>query len=241
MIWSGYRKRFIGYALLLSLWGFAPLGCASAVMSRPVSVEKVLDQLRARGLQGMRGLMTVNGGRLLKGQRRVVILVKRPDQIRGEILSEFGNPLQQFAVQGGRLSLGWPEENRYESVPATREGMRESLSLPLVPEEVVSLLLGFPPSHSEDHQKIWWEEIHGQFVPKRIKSAHYRVDYSDYQDVKGFLFPQKVELFLGAGRIDFVFQEVELNPTFQKDSFELKVPKNVPKNAIGEKDATPFP
>lgn len=209
-------------------------------MSRPVSVEKDLDRLRARDLQGMRGLMMVNGGRLLKGQRRVVILVKRPDRIRGEILSEFGNPLQQFAVKGGQLSLGWPEESRYESVPATREGMRASLSLPLVPEEVVSLLLGIPP-FPNNNQKIWWDEIHGQFVPKRIKSAHYRVDYSDYQDVKGFLFPRKIELFLGVGRIDFVFQEVELNPAFQKDSFELKVPKNVPKSAIGEKDATPFP
>ena len=205
-------------------------------MSRPVSVEKALDLLRARDLQGMRGLMTVNGGRLLKGQRRVVILVKRPDQIRGEILSEFGNPLQQFAVQGGRLSLGWPEENRYESVPATREGMRESLSLPLVPEEVVSLLLVIPP-FPDNNQKIWLEEIRGQFVPKRIKSPHYRVDYSDYQDVKGFLFPRKIELFLGAGRIDFVFQEVELNPAFQREAFDLKVPKN----SRGEKNATPFP
>lgn len=74
-----------------------------------------------------------------------VLLAERPNLFRAESLSPFGTPLLILAANGDRLGVLLPTRNLFYTGAATAENLGRFSRLPLVPEDLVDLLLYRPP------------------------------------------------------------------------------------------------
>lgn len=230
--------------LILSLAGAscATLSGGGGARLEPQRAERIWQGLqdREQKISGMRGLLLINEGKTFGKQGRVVLLAKRPDRLRGDILSEFAVAEQQFLADDRELLLYWPAENEYDVSPPTREGMRDKLSLTLDPAQVVSLLLTTPPlaPFADYRYRTRKKNIilsrNGQRIelgcegevcfPVAVEGDDYQVVYSDYANVNGSYFPRHLEVSFHQGKMGLTFLEVELNPVFDKKSFQLELP-----------------
>ncbi len=196
---------------------------------------------RTESLRGLRGLAMMS--RSLGGKGRLVLLARRPGEIRGELLTDMGASQLQFLCHAGELTVYWPMENRYQITEATPAQMKAQLALPLRPEEVVALLLAAPPLGPKEgygvgrkkqrtflqgeQQKIWLLPQGGGVVPERIENPDFAVNYSDYVTVQGILFPRAVEVVMHhGGTFRLSFDQIDLNPILPNPTFNISIPKN---------------
>src|SRR5690606_17937388 len=73
------------------------------------------------------------------------VLAERPDRVRLETLSFFGQPLAVLTSDGTTFRLHDLENGRFYEGPATAGNVSQLLPVRIPPEELVSLLLGVPP------------------------------------------------------------------------------------------------
>jgi hypothetical protein len=100
-----------------------------------------LDAL-GRAVDSLRGLAKVRvetDGQSLAGNQ--VLLVQRPDRLRAEALSPFGNPVLVAAADGTELSVLLPTEGRFLRGPASYRNLARFTRLPVRLADLVSLLL----------------------------------------------------------------------------------------------------
>ncbi len=215
-------------------------------------LEKVGARLQA--LQGLRGLAQVKVSSTQKSFHvQEVLFVRRPAFLRIESLGPLGTPQLYLVTDGHELSLYSPGENRYYLGQATANHLSSALPVSLEPEEVVAFLLGglplsdyetssvgadreeglwvldlISPSRGE-RQSLW---IHPQsFLILRAEfhrpGASYRLTFVDFHQIQGFLFPGAIHFTSldSKAQISVEYQEVELNPNWQKEDFHLPVPR----------------
>lgn len=209
---------------------------------------------RLRALQGLKGLAQVRVSSTEKNfHAPEVLFVRRPAFLRIESLGPLGTPQLYLVTDGQELSLYNPGENRYYLGQATASHLSSALPVSLEPEEVVAFLLGgLPLSDYEnssvradrekglwildlsstsrgEHQSLW---IHPQSFLilraefHRLGSSH-QLAFADFQQVQGFLFPKRIHFtsLESKARISVEYQEVELNPNWEKEDFHLPVPR----------------
>lgn len=84
---------------------------------------------------------------LREGSGRVgqFVLAERPDRVRLETISFFGQPIAVLTSDGVTFHLHDLENGRFFEGPASAGNVSQLLPVRIPPEELVSLLLGVPP------------------------------------------------------------------------------------------------
>jgi outer membrane lipoprotein-sorting protein len=211
-------------------------------------------EARLQVLQGLKGLALVKVSSTGKNfQAQEVLFVQRPAFLRLESLGPLGTPQLYLVTDGRELSLYDPGENRYYRGPATASHLSSALPVVLEPEEVVALLLGGLPlidpetsSLGADREKGLWildlvstargERqslwVHPQSFQILRAESHRSgssrcLTFSDFSRVQGIFFPRRIQLTSSdpKGQISVEYQEVELNPGWKNEDFQLPVPR----------------
>jgi hypothetical protein len=130
--------------MLLVVLGGCGLGKPRPTLP-PLAAETLLDRLAARRTEvtSLRARARVHAG--LQGRWvRQAFLVRRPNEVRVDVLSPFGLVL----ALGARDDLLWAyppaDRTRFEG-PATPANMARFLGAPVAIQDIVDILLGVPP------------------------------------------------------------------------------------------------
>jgi outer membrane lipoprotein-sorting protein len=209
---------------------------------------------RLQALQGLKGLALVKVSSTGKNfQAQEVLFVQRPALLRIESLGPLGTPQLYLATDGRELSLYDPGENRYYRGPATASHLSSALPVVLEPEEAVALLLGGLPlidhetsslradrekglwildlvsTSRGERQSLWVHPQSFQILRAEIhRSGLSRcLTFGDFGQVRGLFFPKRIQLtsWEPRGQLSVEYQEVELNPAWEKQDFQLPVPR----------------
>jgi outer membrane lipoprotein-sorting protein len=209
---------------------------------------------RLQALQGLKGLALVKVSSTGKNfQAQEVLFVQRPALLRIESLGPLGTPQLYLATDGRELSLYDPGENRYYRGPATASHLSSALPVVLEPEEAVALLLGGLPlidhetsslradrekglwildlvsTSRGERQSLWVHPQSFQILRAEIhRSGLSRcLTFADFGQVQGLFFPKRIQLTSSEprGQLSVEYQEVELNPAWEKQDFQLPVPR----------------
>lgn len=219
-------------------------------------VEEILQRVEARqrDLQGLKGLARVkvsSAEKTLISQQ--VLFARRPGSLRVETLSPLGTPVLYVVIDGKKLSLYHPGENRYYQGCYQASSLSPALPPDLTPGEVVSFLLGGLPlgayekallraerkeglwvlellSPSRGESQILWVHPESFYILRaefNLPRFSYHVAFTNFRPDKGILFPQRMLLTSANPRtkISVEFQEMELNPGWEAQDFVLPVPR----------------
>jgi len=209
---------------------------------------------RLQALQGLKGLAQVKvsaKGKNFTAQE--VLFVRRPAFLRVESLGPLGTPHLYVVTNGTELNIYNPGENRFYYGPATANHLSSALPIDLEPEEVVAFLLGGLPLIDHDTTSLREDRAQGLWILELVSSARgerqsiwvhpqsfhiLRADFhrpgssryltfTEFAQVQGLLFPKRIELTSLApkAQISVDYQEVELNPDWEKQDFHLPVPR----------------
>lgn len=212
-------------------------------------VEARLQVLR--GLKGLARVKVSSTGKHFQAQE--VLFVKRPAFLRLETLGPLGTPQLYLVTDGRELSLYDPGENRYYRGPATARHLSSALPVVLEPEEVVALLLGGLPLIDHETSSLRGDREKGLWILDLISTARgerqslwvhpqsfqiLRAEsrrpgssrcliFSDFSQVQGIFFPKKIQLtsLEPKSEISVEYEEVELNPGWGNEDFQLPVPR----------------
>jgi outer membrane lipoprotein-sorting protein len=205
-------------------------------------------------LEGCKGLAQVKvaaKGKSFQGQE--VFFARRPGWLRAETLGPLGNPQFYLVTDGHELSLYHPGENRYYRGQATANHLSLVFPIAMDPKEIVSLLLGEPllidyeaasslrneekglwilelvSSPRKERQILWihptsWHILRVEFYRPTLSQI---LIFEDFRRIQGFPFPQKIQFtaFEPAVRLAVEYLEVELNPTWTPQDFQLPIPR----------------
>ena len=249
------RIWLLGLSLLLWIHGCATLPVLPPRTPSPGYLLEQ-TRARLQNLEGLKGLahLTVSSGAKSFGVQEV-LLVRRPASLRAESLGPLGTPQFYLVTDGSELILFNPGENRYSRGPATPEHLSPFLPSPLKPEEIVSLLLGTPPMIDYDtasirrleEEGLWTLELSSALRQERqilwvhpyswniLRAEIYRpalsqrVTFQDFRQIQEFFFPQKIQVrsFQPEARFTVEYLEVELNPRWGAQDFQLPAPPGI--------------
>lgn len=163
---------------------------------------------------------------------RQALLLKKPDSLRIDSFTMFGNLLHRLVLYQGRLQILDLESGRISDSESVNRLLREEVGLDLSGEDVVAILAGgFPLELREDYLGVNQKRgnilrgfdsqvlvNHETGLPIRYM-AHtdngsiYEVDFDDYRDVSGILFPHRISIAMQKPRLSFeiVYEDVSLN------------------------------
>ena len=247
------RKWIFLLAIGVSLCGCATLPVLPP-QPPPVEdlLKQVEARLRIpQGLKGLAWVKVSSPGKSFQSQQ--VVFVERPAFLRLEILGPLGTPQLYLVTDERDLSLYDPAENRYYRGPATARHLSSALPILLGPEEAVAFLLGGlplidPESSSlradrekglwvldlvsnarEERQSLW---VHPQSFQILRAESHRAgssrcLTFSDFEPIQGISFPKRIQLTSSEpkGQISVEYQEVELNPGWKNEDFQLPIPR----------------
>jgi outer membrane lipoprotein-sorting protein len=204
--------------------------------------------------QGLKGLALVKVSSAGKNfQAQEVLFVQRPAFLRLETLGPLGTPQLYWVTDGRELSLYDAGENRYYRGPATASHLSSVLPVVLDPEEVVAFLLGGLPlidpktsSLRADREKGLWildlvasargesqslwvhpQSFHILRAESHRSGSSRCLTFSDFSRIQGIFFPKRIQLTSldPQGQISVEYQEVELNPGWKNEDFQLPIPR----------------
>ncbi len=167
-------------------------------------------------------VVEITNGKRLRG--RAVILAKKPDSFRVEILGPFGRLIAMLLSDGDDLTV------------FTNGGLKTykwsdpALPYPFTSEEFVSFLLGKndwaspnPGASAGGTYKITWNESGNiaNLVKFKEGSPILNVSMSDYKAASGYVLPYRISLEDGRRTLGIRYTRIEVNPTLRDDVFEI--------------------
>jgi outer membrane lipoprotein-sorting protein len=204
-----------------------------------------------RGLKGLALVKVLSTGKNFQAQE--VLFAQRPAFLRLESLGPLGTPQLYLVTDGRELSLYDPGENRYYRGPATASHLSSALPVLLEPEEAVAFLLGGLPLIDHETSSLRGDREKGLWILDLVSTARGErqslwvhpqsfqilraeshragssrcLTFSDFESVQGISFPKRIQLTSSGpkGQISVEYQEVELNPGWKKEDFQLPVPR----------------
>lgn len=244
----------IGVCLLL-LAGCVPRPAAPPPLPRATAAE-LLKRLAAdgqafRSLKGMARVKISTGTRSFSADQ--ILLAKKPDRLRSEALSFFGQPVFLVATDGTELTVLSPTEGKFYRGKATSANLQRILRVPLRPTDLVHILLYQVPVVAHTRQSLASAEKGGYRLSLveegrrrqtlvfdadlRLVEAGYwhdaklalRVTYGKFTDEKGHPFPQAICLQVPSVKAEasVVFSDVRTNVTIPEGRFTLTPPAGV--------------
>jgi outer membrane lipoprotein-sorting protein len=180
---------------------------------------------------------------------RQFILLEKPDRIRTDVLTGFGQLMLQLASDGTELSVLLNSPPRYLIGPASFANLSRFVRIPLQAQDLISLLLYSPPliAYSATSVATVGDELiltlEGDMQVQEIRfdaglrplKVAYRqggellleVDYGRFNEVA---FPQQIiiEVPQEQLRAKLSLSELKLNPAIAATKFSVKKPDNIP-------------
>jgi outer membrane lipoprotein-sorting protein len=198
------------------------------------------------------------GGRSLKTHEELVI--QRPDGLKVEARSAFGVELI-LAARNGDLQIFDPSQNRFMTGTANAETLDKYVRIPMMPKDAVNLLLGLAPtgfdlndptaklsnegamtvvtytSPDGTTHALGFEDRNLVMVREAAPGGtiRYRVDYSDYHDIGGVMFPYRVaaEFPQSQSQVSFHYRRPIINGQIPSSTFVLTPAPGATETHIG--------
>ena len=218
------------------------------------STDQLLDQLTAAAgryvsLDGAATVSLATSERYLSTEQ--FVLLQRPNRIRIDALTGFGQLIFQLASDGDVLSayLNTSVPGRFLQGPATDQNITHFVRVPLALRELLPLLLYDPPrinfQHSRvevsstgltlllqnglDRQELYFDK------QLNLSGSHYiqngrdylRVKYSQFSQEDGFPYDIQVIIPQQGTKVRLKFSEIQLNPMIAVAKFSLQKPANI--------------
>jgi len=243
--------RWIFLIVLIAVVGCAPV--PDMRWQQVPSEEALLARLyenagRYRSLDAAAGVSLTTKGKYYPSQQ--FLLLERPNRLRADILTGFGQLILQMASDGRDMAvfLNNTVPGRYYYGSASSENIIRFVRIPLKPNDLLALLLYDPPlmayqstdislvdgrlklvlSGNTDHQDLYFNE---QLI--LVESDYYvqgkqvlRVIYDKFSDQDNFPRKVKIEVPDEETRVTLKYSELKLNTPIEATQFKLEQPKN---------------
>lgn len=258
------NKRTLTIYNLISLILISALLSSCAVkksaLVKPVDIELVTDadylayiSIRLAGLKTFQGAGEFKISNSEKSDSATcALLIKRPDGMRLESYSTFGQAVFFFASKGDSFSMFVPSESAYLTGENTVENLKKVLPLNITIDEFSNYLIGNFKKNEDDSVVVKYLEDKKEykiylysdeqtvlwFDPERLvitRCAVYNlsgemktlVTYSDFKDVGGMRFPMSILIkFIDIdARIEIDYDDVSVNEEIEDKMFMLDVPE----------------
>ncbi len=198
------------------------------------------------------------GGQSLKTHEELVI--QRPDGLKVEARSAFGVELI-LTAHNGDLQIFDPSHNRFMTGTASAETLDKYVRIPMMPNDAVNLLLGLAPtgfalndptaklsdegemtiitytSPDGTTHELGFEDRNLVMVRETAPggTVRYRVDYSDYHDIGGAMFPYRVaaEFPQSQSQVSFHYRRPIINGQIPSSTFVLTPAPGATESHIG--------
>lgn len=242
-----HNSKLLLLCLLLTACARPP----AAPLGPPPTAELLLQQLAQQGeaytsLRGMARVRVATPERSFTADQ--VLLAQKPDLLRAETLSPFGNPVLTLTADGRHLSALVPGEGRFFTGEASYRNLQRFTRLPLQLTDLVPLLLyQVPVIPSEESRVAATDDGHWRLTlvggegrvqqeltfdrQLRLTGADYRqegelllrVGYGPF-DPNDFPRAMRVETPDQGSEASLAFSEVELNVSIPPERFRLTPP-----------------
>lgn len=231
-------------------------GCAPKVSDRWLEIppaEQLLAQLssqsgRYRTLDAAASVSLTAKGKYFPSQQ--FLLLERPNRVRADVLTGFGQLVLQLAIDGEHLAvfLNNSVPGRYYYGPASYENTSRFVRIPLATTDLLALLLYDPPliAHTESRIDIVGNRLQLELSGTnnsqkllfdehlRLVGCRYETDERLALDVaydkfdKKDIFPQRVKIDIPAEetRVVVAYSELHLNTPIAFSKFNLTQPDN---------------
>lgn len=244
--------RWLIFILLVVLTGC--VRPAAPVWTTIPTAEQLLSQIASESgqylsLDGAASVSLTTGDKFFSSQQ--FLLLQKPNRLRADVLSGFGQLILQMASNGEMLSvfLNTTVPGRFLRGPASYENIFRFVRVPLKTEDLLELLLYDPPliayqhssvetsptaltlvlSGSDSRQELLFDRQLLLVGCRYYNSGemYLSVDYKKISEKDRF--PHKIEILMPQEqtRVKVSFSELKLNGEIERTQFYLKRPPNV--------------
>ena len=236
---------------------FVVSGCirtAPPVWVEIPTVSQLLSRLatganRYTSLDGAAAVSLTQADKYMSSQQ--FLLLQKPDRLRTDVLTGFGQLILQLTSDGEELSvfLNTTVPGRFLRGPASKENISRFIRVPLAVDDFLSLLLYSPPiiahydssiaivdgllqltlhAGSREQQLFFNQQL--QVVGSQYFSTgkkYLTVDYNKFSATSGFPHTIVIELPPEETMIKVKFTELVLNEKIETEKFHLSKPNNI--------------
>lgn len=227
-------------------------GCAAKTPPPVVKVDPnaLLQQVQAQRNQfsGLKGTARLKISTPDKNQSSTqALVIERPDQLRADVLSPFGQPVLQMTVTQGRLEAYVPSRKEVYRGAASADNLFRFTHIPLRINDLIALCLYSPPLISDSVDSVQDTNdgvtlllADGQRFQRlffdaggRLTGAHFlqqdqillTVEWDDFDDAaQGFPKSIHMELPLEQASAWLEYRKIDLNPTIAPKTYTLRIP-----------------
>lgn len=244
--------RWLIFFLLIGLTGC--LRPTEPVWIEIPTAEQLLAKLASESghyssLDGAAGVSLTTGDRYFSSQQ--FLLLQKPDLLRADVLTGFGQLILQMTSDGKNLSvfLNNTVPGRFLSGPASFENISRFIRVPLATEDLLTLLLFDPPLITHQHSRVETaskvltlilsgndnrQELLFDKQLKMIGCRYFRsgekylaVDYQNFSEENGFPYIVKIAIPLEQTQVKVKFSELKVNENINMAQFQLKKPEGI--------------
>ncbi len=192
--------------------------------------------------------MLRHGSALFRHGGEVVFAVRSPLDFRFDGLTDLGIFEYQLVSRGGELTVFWPTQGRYFRGIGSSEELDRFLSVPLSTEKMVGLFLTHLLLEAEgdyrllsrkgglllkgNRSEIRIQMEADEYLPVEVRlfdlegKMIYRLAYEDFVSERGISFPRKIRGQGKGSRLEFLVEEIQLNPVLAHEVFEIEIPES---------------
>ena len=252
------KKLLIFLIIILSACASPQKRPTPSPPDRLYSKQELLSILEFRNkavnsIEGKLSSRIISGGENRKTTE--LILIKKPQHLRMDILSPFGSPVLTMATNGEDINLQYHSRNRFFSGKAGDPNMAAILSPSLNIEELVLILTGGIPLIKFDTSKstsTWEREGYRlslqnettrqdilfddkdlypltSVIYDRQETTLLSVTMGKYKKIDGFDFPSTIDLFMPMEDYEMKvkYSQVTLNEDLKLEAFNINPPEGI--------------
>ncbi|MCD6581721.1 MAG: hypothetical protein J7K90_07955 [Desulfuromusa sp.] len=245
--------RWLIFFLLVVLTGC--IRPSEPVWTEIPTAEQLLIKLtsesdRYSSLDGAASVSLTAGEKYLSSEQ--FLLLQKPNHLRADVLTGFGQLILQLTSDGEILSvfLHTTIPGRFLRGPASYENFFRFLRVPLMAEDLLTLLLYDPPLIAHQHSRVEASSRTLTLVLSgndnrqellfdrqlRLIGCHYfragekylSVDYQEFSKKNKFPHTIKIAIPLEQTRVRVKFSELKVNGGIDITQFQLEKPANIP-------------
>ncbi len=198
-----------------------------------------------------------------RGDERVrlkqLVALRRPDKLRVDSLSPFGQPLSTLTSDGETLAIYAQDEHRFYTGAATPENLARLVPIRVEPDELVALLRGGVPLGAAERGTVGWDAERGlypldlvgpatrrriHFDPEHLRvravrvwrgeRLRYEARFTDYTGEGDAALPRRMRFESAEDevRVDVSVADHRVNVELPDEAFQLEAPRGVPVDSL---------
>lgn len=189
-------------------------------------------------------------------QGKVLLMASMPDNLRIEVISPFGSPLNVLTVSQGRFALYDLREGRFMEGPAEPCNIARLVRIPLPSDQVIRVLTGYTPIIDGGQDSAWNDKgFYDVFIRERGREQHLQVGpdrnvlpllksvlkdkegavfdiaFDRWSKFKGIAVPTEIHVKMPRNKADLLLrydsQGVELNLDLPEDAWTQPRPPGI--------------